>query len=100
MSNLAACHKDGKWIVIDPEGKAAVDMTRLPVGQKLVASWIDPGDVLAVAIETIVSTDEKFELTHEGWEDELLILDVSDGRTWPGVEGLWTLGHFMTIPRP
>ena len=83
MSNLAACNQDGRWIMIDLVGKApiSVDLTKDPAGKELVASWINTGDAREVVIGTIVSTDEKFESTHEGWEDELSILDVSDGRT-------------------
>jgi Protein of unknown function (DUF4038)/Putative collagen-binding domain of a collagenase len=78
--NLAARHRDGRWIIVYLAGKASfsVDMKKLAAG-KLKAFWIDPRDGREVAIEIVSNPGAQTFETPDGWEDALLILEASSG---------------------
>jgi uncharacterized protein DUF4038/collagenase-like protein with putative collagen-binding domain len=76
--NLAARHKDGRWIMVYLGSKAtfSVDMSKLASGKAARAFWVDPTRGLPAPIQ------EGFEhrgvrrfSTPDGWEDALLVLE-------------------------
>jgi len=73
--NLAARHKDGKWVMVYLADKASfsIHMNKLAAGNA-TARWIDPrtGDSVPVA-----NADAQSFSTPAGWEDALLILESS-----------------------
>jgi hypothetical protein len=75
--NLAARHKDGKWIMVYLAGKAdfSINMNKLsPVG-KAKASWVDPRTGERVPAGNFSNTGVQSFSTPDGWEDALLILE-------------------------
>jgi len=74
--NLAARHKDGKWIMVYLGSKTnfSINMNKITAGNKVNTSWVDPrtgkpvpaGDFSNTGIESFSTPDE--------WEDALLIL--------------------------
>jgi hypothetical protein len=44
LLNLAARHKDGKWIIVYLASKdtCSIDLSKMVIGSKVNASWIDP----------------------------------------------------------
>jgi hypothetical protein len=74
--NLAARHKDGKWIIVYLAGKSSfsVNMNKITATDKVDASWIDPrtGDSVSIGISS--STAVRSFSSPEDWEDAILIL--------------------------
>jgi len=75
--NLAARHKDGKWLMVYLAGKATitVDRGKFTGGQKASAFWIDPRTGKSVSIGMVPSKGVGEFTTPEAWEDALLILE-------------------------
>ena len=75
--NLAARHKDGRWVMAYLVDKAAVsiDMTKLTVDSKAKAFWVDPRTGEAAAIGSFPNQSQRAFETPAGWEDALLILE-------------------------
>ncbi|MCY2954471.1 MAG: DUF4038 domain-containing protein [Planctomycetota bacterium] len=78
--NLAARHKDGRWIMVYLGSKAtfAINMNKLAGANKAKAIWIDPktGESKPIGQYTLNGV-ESFS-TPNGWEDAMLILDSAD----------------------
>lgn len=79
--NLAARHKDGKWIMVYLAGKASfsINMNRLTAAGKVNAFWIDPRTGESVAAGSLSNTGIESFSTPSEWEDALLILEASAG---------------------
>jgi hypothetical protein len=77
--NLAAHHKDGRWLMIYLASKAsfAVDLKNVGRANQVKASWIDPRDAHVVSIGTFATSGEQAFSTPDGWEDALLIVEAS-----------------------
>jgi len=77
--NLAARHKDGRWVMVYLGGKASfsINLNKLAAGSTVKAFWIDPrtGEP-QTAGRPANSGSESFS-TPDGWEDALLILEAS-----------------------
>jgi hypothetical protein len=76
--NLAARHKDGKWIMVYLGSKASfsLNMDKI-VAAKVDARWIDPKTGNSTAAGTFSNTGTQSFSTPEGWEDAILILAPS-----------------------
>jgi len=91
--NLAARHKDGKWIMVYLADKASfsINMNKLASGSKANASWINPKIGEPVPIGSFSTTGVASFSTPNGWEDAILILETSAAAakaggknfTWP-----------------
>jgi hypothetical protein len=79
--NLAARHKDGRWVMVYLGGKArfTVHMNKLTAGKDARATWIDTRDARQTSIGTFSNEGDRAFSTPVGWEDALLILEVSGG---------------------
>jgi hypothetical protein len=79
--NLAARHKDGRWILIYLGSKAAfsIRMDKFKAGSEAKASWIDPRTGDATPAGTFAASGVQALATPEGWEDALLLLEPSSG---------------------
>jgi hypothetical protein len=79
--NLAARHKNGKWVMVYLGGKCSfsINMNKITAGNKVNAFWIDPKNGDSVPIESYPNTGVKSFSTPDGWEDALLILEPSAG---------------------
>lgn len=79
--NLAARHKDGKWIMVYLGSKTSfsVNMNKITTAGKVNAFWIDPKTGDSVPIESLKNTAVEPFSTPDGWEDAILILETSDG---------------------
>ena len=78
--NLAARHKDDKWIMVYLGSKASfsIDMDKI-VAAKAVARWVDPKSGNSTKIGSFINTGTQSFSTPEGWEDAILILESSQG---------------------
>ncbi len=76
--NLAARHKDGKWAMVYLGSRAtfSINMDKISVA-KVDAHWIDPKTGNATAAGSFLNTGTQSFSTPEGWEDAILILDLS-----------------------
>lgn len=76
--NLAARHKDGKWVMVYLGSKASfsINMDKL-ASSKVEARWVDPKTGSSIAAGTFSSTGTQSFSTPEGWEDAILILVAS-----------------------
>jgi len=79
--NLAARHKNGKWIMVYLGSKTSfsINMNKITAGNKLNAFWIDPKSGDLVPIGSFPNTAVRSFSTPEGWEDAILILETSGG---------------------
>jgi Protein of unknown function (DUF4038)/Putative collagen-binding domain of a collagenase len=75
--NLAARHKDGKWLMVYLGDKAdfAIDRSKLFAGIQRRAFWIDPRTGKSVSIGEVPNSGVQQFTTPDGWEDALLILE-------------------------
>ena len=75
--NLAARHKDGKWVMVYLGAKASfsVNMDRFTVGNQAKASWIDPRTGDSAPAGSFPASGAQAFSTPEGWEDALLVLE-------------------------
>lgn len=76
LLNLAARHKDGKWIMAYLADKASfqVDMGKITAGKKVEASWIDPRTGKSTSIGSYGTNGTKSFSTPDDWEDSLILL--------------------------
>ncbi len=79
--NLAARHKDGKWIMVYLGSKSSfsINMNKITAGNKVNAFWIDPKTGDSVSIDSLANTAVESFSTPDDWEDAILILETSDG---------------------
>jgi hypothetical protein len=79
--NLAARHKDGRWLMVYLGSKASfsIQLSKLAPGPQATARWFDlrTGESRAAGRFTTAGA-ESFS-TPEGWEDALLIVEGSAG---------------------
>src|SRR5262245_46569253 len=75
--NLAARHRDGRWLMVYLGGRAtfAIDRRKFTGGRKASASWIDPRTGRSMPIGEVPDSGVQQFTTPEGWEDALLILE-------------------------
>jgi hypothetical protein len=76
--NLAARHKDGKWVMVYLADKASfsVNMNKLAASD-VTAHWLDPRTGGSVSVGGLTNEGARSFSTPEGWEDALLILESS-----------------------
>lgn len=76
--NLAARHKDGKWVMIYLGDKStfSVRMDAITASKRLKAYWIDPVTGNSENIGNFKSKGIRSFSTPSGWEDALLILEA------------------------
>ena len=76
--NLAARHKNGKWVMVYLASKASfsINMNKLTAGKKANAFWIDPKTGKSVPIGSFPNTGVESFSTPNGWEDAVLILEA------------------------
>jgi hypothetical protein len=79
--NLAARHKDGKWVMVYLASKASfsISVNKISAADKVHAFWIDPKTGESVAVGSFSNTGVESFSTPDGWEDALLILEASAG---------------------
>ena len=77
--NLAARHKDGKWVIVYLAGKSSfsVNMNKITAADKVDASWIDPKTGDSISIGGFSNTAVRSFSSPEDWEDAILILKAS-----------------------
>ncbi len=75
--NLAARHKDGRWVMAYLGSKASfsIHMDKLTGAKEAHASWIDPRTGRSTAIGTVPTSGAREFSTPVGWEDALLVLE-------------------------
>jgi hypothetical protein len=75
--NLAARHKDRRWIMTYLASKASfsIHMDKLTAGSTVMARWIDPRTGEPKAIGSFSSSGVESFSTPDGWEDALLVLE-------------------------
>jgi hypothetical protein len=74
--NLAARHKDGRWVMAYLGSKASVSIQMNKLANNAVkAVWIDPRTGESKAIGRCSNSGVKSFSTPDGWEDALLILE-------------------------
>jgi Protein of unknown function (DUF4038)/Putative collagen-binding domain of a collagenase len=76
--NLAARHKDGRWIMAYLAEKASfsIDMRKLTAGSKAEAVWIDPRTGDSVSTGSFPNRGEQSFQAPSGWEDSVLVLEA------------------------
>ena len=80
LLNLAARHKDGKWIIIYLSQKSSftVNMNKIATGNRANAFWVDPRTGETELIGNFSNQGEKSFSTPDEWEDAILILKTVD----------------------
>jgi hypothetical protein len=80
LLNLAARHKDGKWVIAYFADKASfkVDMGKVTAGNKAEAFWIDPRNGESTTMGSFTTKVIKSFSTPDGWEDSLLLLRAKE----------------------
>ena len=75
--NLAARHRDGKWVMVYLGGKSSfsINMNKITTADKVNAFWIDPRTGESVVAGSFPNTGVKKFSTPDEWEDALLILE-------------------------
>ncbi len=78
--NLAARHKDGKWIMVYLAGKTSfsINMNKIGFGNKVNAFWIDPETGNSVMVGSFPNTGEKSFSTPVELEDAILLLEAAN----------------------
>ncbi|MCX6903242.1 MAG: DUF4038 domain-containing protein, partial [Verrucomicrobia bacterium] len=78
--NLAARHKDGRWVMLYLGGRASVsvNMNKVAGTSGIKAVWVDPRTGQSLPPERRTNRGVESFSTPEGWEDALLILEA-----WP-----------------
>jgi hypothetical protein len=81
--NLAARHKDGKWLMVYLGDKATIgiDRSKFTGGSLASASWTDPRTGESVAIGEFPNSGLQRLTTPDGWEDALLLFESPSGRS-------------------
>jgi len=80
--NLAARHKDGRWLMIYLADKAtfSIDLSKIAGDREAAAFWIDPRTGRSLAIGRFPTRGVREFTTPEGWEDALLIVEPQSNR--------------------
>jgi hypothetical protein len=75
--NLAARHKDGKWIMVYLGSKSSfsINLNKIAAADKVSASWVDPKTGDSTSIGRFSNKTVKSFSTPDGWEDAVLILE-------------------------
>ena len=75
--NLAARHKDGRWLMAYLGAKAAfsITMDKFTARSQARASWIDPRTGEATAAGSFAASGVQAFSTPDGWEDALLVVE-------------------------
>ena len=75
--NLAARHKDGKWVMVYLGSKSSfsINMDKITAADKVNVFWIDPKTGDSVAVGSFPNTGVKTFTTPDDWEDALLLLE-------------------------
>jgi hypothetical protein len=79
--NLAARHKDGKWVMAYLGSKTSFSISMDKVAGtngKVNARWIDPTTGSSTAAGSFSNTGTQSFSSPEGWEDAILILESSE----------------------
>ena len=78
--NLAARHKDGKWVMayLGSKSSFAINMSKVSAANKVNAFWIDPKTGDSVAAGSFPNAGVKEFSTPEEWEDALLVLEAAE----------------------
>jgi len=76
--NLAARHKDGKWIMVYLAAPASfsVEMGKITAATRAKVAWIDPRSGDSVAVGQFPHTGVRPFTTPDGWEDAVLVLEA------------------------
>ena len=76
--NVAARHKDGKWIIVylGSECSFSIDMSKLNGADQANAYWSEPKHCMLTRIGTYPTKSVKKFTTPTGWLDSLLLLEV------------------------
>jgi hypothetical protein len=78
--NLAARHKDGKWVMVYLADKASFSLNLNKFGAaKVSARWLDPRTGDATPAGSFTNTGVQSFSTPAGWEDALLLLEPAAG---------------------
>jgi hypothetical protein len=79
--NLAARHKDGKWIMVYLGSKTSfsVNMDKITPAIKVEAFWIDPKTGDSTPVGSFANTGTQSFSTPETWEDAIIILEAVGG---------------------
>ncbi len=79
--NLAARHKDGKWLMVYLADRAtfSLDLSKLAGADRATASWVDPRTGQQTPIGDFGSHGIEEFTTPDGWEDALLIVEPAEG---------------------
>ena len=87
--NLAARHKDGKWVMVYLGSKTAfsINMNKITAGNKVNAFWVDPKTGDSLSIGSFPNTQVQSFSTPDGWEDAILILEATNGLSPPPKPG-------------
>ena len=87
--NLAARHKDGKWVMVYLGSKTAfsINMNKITAGTKVNAFWVDPKTGDSLSIGSFPNTQVQSFSTPDGWEDAILILEATNGLSPPPKPG-------------
>jgi len=74
--NLAARHKDGKWIIVYLASKdtCSIDLSKIAAGDEVNASWIDPETGMSTIIGSFPNEGEESFITPDELIDALLLL--------------------------
>ena len=75
--NLAARHKDGRWMIAYLGGKAefSIKLDKLDSAGQFSGFWIDPRDGKQKPIGKLPTAAAPRFSTPEGWEDAILVLE-------------------------
>ena len=78
--NLAARHKDGKWVMVylATPGSCSVEMGKITAASQAKVFWIDPRTGESVTVGQFANKGVKPFSTPDGWEDALLVLEAVD----------------------
>ena len=87
--NLAARHKDGKWVMVYLGSKTAfsINMNKITAGNKVNTFWVDPKTGDSLSIGSFPNTQAQSFSTPDGWEDAILILEATNGLSPPPKPG-------------
>jgi hypothetical protein len=77
--NLAARHKDGKWVMVylGIKSSFSINMNKITSGNKVSTFWIDPRTGNSAAAGSFPNTGEKSFSTPDEFEDAILILEAA-----------------------
>jgi hypothetical protein len=79
LLNLAARHKDGKWVIVylASEATFSINLDKVATANQVDAFWVDPRNGTRIAAGTYTNDGEKSFTTPGEFEDALLILKTN-----------------------